>query len=235
VSRFAIIGAGGLGGPIAYALAAAGADRITVCDFDTIELSNLQRQIQFTTNDVGASKAQTLANELARRGYARERVRVVDERFSPESAPAILRGARVAIDGSDNFPTKFAVNDACCAADIPFVIGGVSRYSGQVLAAIPGRTGCYRCVFEAPPPDDDGADSCATAGVLGATVAVVAGYSARAALALAAGDPTPAGQLLVFDDIAASAEPRPVQFRHRAGCTVCKSPSTAAVAEVEAP
>jgi len=234
MSRFAIIGAGGLGGPIAYALAAAGAERITVCDDDTVELSNLQRQIQFTTRDLGAAKAQTLADELVRRGYARDRIRVINERFTPESAPAVLRGATVAIDGSDNFLTKFAVNDACCAAGMAFVIGGVLRYSGQVLAAIPGTTGCYRCVFEAPPPDDS-ADSCATAGVLGATVAVIAGHSARAALSLAAGDSTPAGRLLVFDDIAASAEPRPVQFRPRAGCTACTSPSTVAVTPLEAP
>ena len=235
MSRFVIIGAGGLGGPIAYALAARDARRITVYDDDRVELSNLQRQVQFTTADLGVAKAAALATELVRRGYPRDRVHGVDRRFTPEAAAELIADADVVIDGSDNFPTKFAINDACVAAGVPFVIGGVLRYSGQVLAVVPGRSGCYRCVFEAPPADDDGADSCANAGVLGATVAVIAGHAARAAFALAAGDHSVAGELAVFDDIAAGGAPRRVRFRQRAGCTACRAAAATPAAGVEAP
>lgn len=231
MSRFTIIGAGGLGGPIAYALAAAGADSLTIVDDDAIDLSNLQRQVQFTTADIGRPKVEALADELVRRGYPRERIRPLAARFTLDRAPALLHEPTVLIDGSDNFPTKFAVNDAAVASGTPFVIGGVLRYSGQVIAGVPGETGCYRCVFEAPPPDDAGADSCTSAGVLGASVAVVAGHVARAALALAAGDSSVAGELLVFDDLAAGALPRRVRFRRRPGCHACDSCSRAAAVE----
>ncbi len=231
MSRFTLIGAGGLGGPIAYALAAAGADGLTLIDDDEVDLSNLQRQVQFTTPDVGRPKVDALADELVRRGYPRERIRAIAARFTLDGAPALLHDPAVVIDGSDNFPTKFAVNDASVAAGVPFVIGGVLRYSGQVLGGVPGETGCYRCVFETPPPDDGGADSCAFAGVLGASVAVIAGHVARVALALAGGDLSAAGQLLVFDDLAASATPRLVRFRRRPGCHACDSNARAAAAE----
>ncbi len=225
MSQFVVIGAGGLGGPLLYALAAAGAERVVIVDDDAVELSNLQRQVQFRTADVGRPKVEVMADELVRRGYPAARIDAVRSRLTADTAPSLLAGADVVLDGSDNFPTKFAINDACCALGVPFVIAGVLRYQGQVLAVAPGASGCYRCVFEAPPPDDDGADSCATAGVLGATVAVVAGHQARAALALAAGDTSVAGTLLVFDDIATAAIPRAVQFRPRPDCAAC-APST---------
>ncbi len=231
MSRFTIIGAGGLGGPIAYALAAAGAEGLTLIDDDEVDLSNLQRQVQFTTRDVGRPKVEALADELVRRGYPPERIHPIATRLTLDRAPALLSNAAVVIDGSDNFPTKFAVNDASVAAGIPFVIGGVLRYSGQVLGGVPGETGCYRCVFEAPPPDSSAADSCTFAGVLGASVAVIAGHVARVALALAGGDVSAAGQLIVFDDLAASAVPRRVRFRRRSDCPACESTSRAAAVE----
>jgi adenylyltransferase/sulfurtransferase len=135
---FAIIGAGGLGGPIAYALAAGGARSITICDPDVVELSNLQRQIQFTTADIGRAKAPVLAAELVRRGFPGERIRAVTARLCAANASTILDGADVAIDASDNLATKFCVNDAACAAGIRFVIAAVTRATGQVLAVIAG-------------------------------------------------------------------------------------------------
>jgi len=219
-SRFLLIGAGGLGGPIAYALTAADAGELVLVDDDEVELSNLQRQIQFTTRQVGEPKVQALADELARRGFPRNRLSVHDQRFELDKAPALLPGCDVVIDASDNFATKFAVNDACVAAGIPFVVGGVLRYSAQVLSVLPGDTGCYRCLFEGPPADAD-ADSCAEAGVLGPVVGLVAGYFAQHALALAAGNLEHAGALLVFDDIAANPEPRRVPFRRRESCAAC--------------
>jgi molybdopterin-synthase adenylyltransferase len=221
-TRFGLVGAGGLGGPVAYALAAAGAARLAVCDDDVVELSNLQRQVQFSTADLGRPKVEALADELCRRGYPRTRVDQLAARFSAATAAALIDRADVVIDGSDNLATKFAVNDAAAAAGRPFVIAGVLRYTGQVLAVRPGRTGCYRCLFEAPPPDDD-AESCADAGVLGAAVAVIGGVAARAALALARGDDdgAGAGTLQVFDDLRSSAAARTVRYRPRSGCPAC--------------
>jgi len=225
---FAIIGAGGLGGPIAYCLAAADAGRLIVCDDDVVQISNLQRQVQFCTADIGRKKVDALADELARRGYPASHLRVVDDRFTVENAAAVIADADVLIDASDNFTTKFAVNDVAVAAGLPCVIAAVLRYGGQVLPFRPGETGCYRCLFEAP-PDGHEVRSCADAGVLGAAVAVIGGLAARAALALAepstrrsAEDDTPAcGELYVCDDLREPMEPRRVRFHPRAGCTAC--------------
>lgn len=214
-ARFAIIGAGGLGGPVAYALAAAGAEALTLCDPDRVELSNLQRQVQYTTADIGRLKVEALADELSRRGYPRERVRTVAGRLDADTAAELLDGAGAVVDGTDDLATKFATNDAACARGIPAVIGGVLRYAGQVLAFVPGRTGCYRCLFEDPPEQD--AQSCAEAGVLGAAVAVIGGAMARAALRL----PDSAGQLHVYDDLTRSAEPRRVRYNPRPDCPAC--------------
>jgi adenylyltransferase/sulfurtransferase len=215
---FLIVGAGGLGGPAALALTARGAG-VTLCDHDVVELSNLQRQIQFRTSDIGRPKVEALASALIRRGAAPGSVRAVRRRFERDTARELLAGIDVVIDGTDSLPTKFAVSDAAVRLGVPFAIGGVLRYQGQVLAGRPGVTGCYRCVFERPPPED--ADRCADAGVLGAIVGVVAGWLARAAFALAQGDDRLAGRVLVFDDVARAAEPREVPFRPRPGCRAC--------------
>lgn len=220
--RFAIVGAGGLGGPIAYALAAAGAGELLLVDGDVVELSNLQRQVQFTTDQVGGLKVFLLRDELARRGYDPARVDVLDDRFENNSAGWVIDRADVVIDGSDNFPTKFLVNDRCVAAGRPFVIGAVARYGGQVMAVRPGATACYRCLFERPPLGDEPM-SCSDAGVLGATVGAIAGETARAAIALATGDDAAAatGELVVWDDLRTSARPRHVRFNPRPECTAC--------------
>ncbi len=228
-SRFVLIGGGGLGGPLAYALAAADAGELVLVDDDRVELSNLQRQIQFVTDDIGQPKAEKLAGELVRRGFPRNRLVVHNSRFTLERAPARLPGATVVIDGSDNLTTKFAVNDACVAAGIPCVIGGVLRHSGQVLTVLPGRSGCYRCLFEEAPPDAD-VDSCAEAGVLGAVVAVIAGVMARCALSLAAGRPDNVGALLVFEDVVQNPTPRRVAFQRRASCAICSAYAEAKLA-----
>jgi molybdopterin-synthase adenylyltransferase len=214
-----LVGAGGLGGPLAYALAAAGARALAICDPDEVDLSNLQRQIQFTTADVSRPKAEAIADELVRRGYPRERIRATSEAFSPERAAALAEGADILIDGSDNLPTKFAVSDAAVALGLPCVIAGVLRYTGQVLAVWPGESGCYRCLFEDPPDDD--APSCAEAGVLGAAAGVIAGAAARAALRPACGDRRAAGALEVYDDLRRAAPPRLVRYNRRPGCPAC--------------
>ncbi|WP_428262942.1 HesA/MoeB/ThiF family protein [Haliangium sp.] len=227
----AIVGAGGLGGPIAYALAYAGW-RLTLYDHDVVELSNLQRQVQFTTADLGRPKVTALADELVRRGCPADRIHPRRERFDPAAtahgdAPTDERPVDVLIDGSDDFATKFAVNDQAVRAGIPVVIGSVVRYTGQVFARAPGASvGCYRCLFEAPPPAGEDGQSCAEAGVLGAAVAVIGGMAARAALGLALARHTKersrarAG-LWVFDDVRSLARERYIPFAPRADCPAC--------------
>lgn len=218
--RFAVIGAGGLGGPVAYALAAAGARSLTICDPDAVDLGNLQRQVQFTTADVGRPKVEALAGELIRRGTPRAVIRPLAIRFAADTADHILDGVDLVVEGSDDPATKFAANDLALDRGLPFAIGGVERYGGQVFA---GRRGaaCYRCLFESPPGDSDPAPSCADAGVLGAVVAVIGGLLARTALDLAAG--ARGGELLVVDDTAAGSPPRKVRYNPRPGCPACRT------------
>jgi molybdopterin/thiamine biosynthesis adenylyltransferase len=232
----AVIGAGGLGGPIALALAHAGW-RLTLVDHDRVELSNLQRQIQFRTADIGRLKVQALADELARRGCERGRLRPLAVRFDADTAQAVLDGVDVVLDGSDDFATKFAVNDHAMAAGLPFVIGSVVRYGGQVFALAPvdpmdpawaGPEGCYRCLFEDPPGPEDAGPTCADAGVLGAAVAVIAGHAARAALSLhrgRRGQDMLAGRLWcglwVFDDVRTLERVRHLRFASRPTCLAC--------------
>lgn len=214
IGRVLIVGAGGLGGPLGYALAAAGA-RLTVCDDDRVELSNLQRQVQFTGDDLGRPKASALAAELARRGG--EPVRAVGRRFDATTAESLAGDADLLIDGSDDADTKFAVADWAVAAGKPYVIAGVLRWGGIVFAGAPAAA-CYRCLFESPPTD---APTCADAGVVGAACAVIGGLAARCALALLAGDRSDAGTALVVDDLRRSAAPRAVRLSPRPGCPSC--------------
>jgi len=231
-SRFAVIGAGGLGGPVALALAAAGAGRLRLFDGDRVELSNLQRQVQFAGADLGRPKAASLAATLVARGYPAGRVEAIDRPLGPDQAAAALAGIDVVIDGTDSPATKFLVNDTCRALGIAAVIAAAARWGGQLLAVHPGQAGCYRCLFEAPPAGDD-ALSCSDAGVIGAAVAVVAGHAARAALALATGDGAgDTAELIAFDDLRRSTEPRRVRFRRRRDCRACAG--AAAVAAKEA-
>jgi molybdopterin-synthase adenylyltransferase len=228
-TSFAVIGAGGLGGPVACALAAAGAGRLVLIDHDRVELSNLQRQIQFTTADVGRRKVDALAGELVRRGYPAARIRALAVRFAPDSADDVLAGVDVLVEGSDDPATKFAANDEAMRRGLRFAVGGVERHAGHALSAVPGRGGCYRCLFEEPPAPER-APSCAEAGVLGAAVAVIGGLLARAALELAAGDRAAAGQLVVVDDVSARSAPRRVRYNPRVGCPACASATRGAAA-----
>ena len=230
----AVIGAGGLGGPIAHALAHAGW-RLTLVDHDRVELSNLQRQIQCRTADIGRLKVEALADELVRRGCERDRLWPLAVRFGADTAAAVLEGVDLVLDGSDDFATKFAVNDHAMALGLPFVIGSVVRYGGQVFALDPVQPtwagpdhGCYRCLFEDPPAAEDAGSTCADAGVLGAAVAIIAGHAARAALALHRGrrdqDMLASGLgsgLRVFDDVRTLERVRHVRFASRPTCPAC--------------
>lgn len=212
MTRATIVGAGGLGGPLALSLGAAGIE-LTIVDHDVVDVSNLHRQIQFTTADVGNAKASVLAGAVVARGGQARGYRT---RWTAEDADDLSGDADLIVDGSDDPDTKFAVADWAVAAGRPYVIAAALRYGGNVLVGAPGFA-CYRCLFEEPVP----AATCAAAGVLGPVVGAIGGLAAALAIGLANGDRTHAGSIYVFDDLRRSQEPRIVRFAPRVGCPAC--------------
>jgi len=229
-TRATIVGAGGLGGPIALSLGAAGIE-LTIVDHDVVELSNLHRQIQFTAADLGQPKAPRLAGAVVARGG---NARGVVARWRPEDVDEHTSDSDLIVDASDDPETKFAVNDWAVANGRQYVIASALRYGGNVMGGAPGRA-CYRCLFEEPSE----APSCADAGVLGPVVGAIGGIAAVVAIGLARGDRSLAGALLAFDDLRHVAEPRVVRFAPRPGCPACTrapiSPFTTPIRVAEVP
>lgn len=193
-----IVGAGGLGSPAALYLAAAGVGRIGIVDDDTVELSNLHRQILHTTSDVGRAKAASAAATIARLNPG-VRVDPIARRVDAANAPAVIAGYDLVVDGSDNYPTRYAVNDACAAADKPWVYGSVERFSGQVAVFGVAHGPCYRCLYPNPPMPGSTA-SCEEIGVLGAVPGVIGALQAVEALKwIARIGAAQGGRLLQFD------------------------------------
>ncbi len=217
-SRITVVGAGGLGSPALLYLAAAGIGRIRIIDSDTVDLTNLQRQVLFQTEDIGKSKAQTAAERL-RALNPEILVESHSVRFTPENGRELLADSHLVIEASDNFETKFLVNDACVLEKIPLILGGILRFEGQLLVVHPGASACYRCVFHAPPPPE-AVPSCAEAGVLGAVAGVIGSLQAAEALKILSGaDPSPAGRMLTFDGLAGTI--RPLLIPRNPRCPVC--------------
>jgi molybdopterin/thiamine biosynthesis adenylyltransferase len=213
-----LIGAGGLGCGAALALAAGGAPRLVVVDDDVVDETNLHRQVLHGLDSVGRPKARSLARTLRRRFPATEVV-AVEGRFDVDSAPALLAGVAVVVDGSDNLATKFLSNDAAVLAERPLVHGAAVEGWGQLLTVPAGGRPCYRCLFEELPGGDVG-PSCAEAGVLGPVPGVIGALQGAEALRLLRGEtPSYAGQLLRYDSRALSF--RPVRFRPNPECRVC--------------
>ncbi|NVB78938.1 MAG: hypothetical protein HOV81_11120 [Kofleriaceae bacterium] len=212
MTRATVVGAGGLGGPLALALGAAGVELVIV-DHDTVELSNLHRQIQFTASDIGKSKATVLASAVVAAGG---KARGYQTKWTAEDADDISGDCDLIVDGCDDPATKFAVADWAVATGKPYVIAAALRYGGNVLVGAPGHA-CYRCLFEEPVD----AATCAAAGVLGPVVGVIGGVAAALAIGLARGDSSHAGSIFVFDDLRRSRDPRIVRFEPRAGCPSC--------------
>jgi molybdopterin/thiamine biosynthesis adenylyltransferase len=199
-ARVLIVGAGGLGSPAALYLAAAGVGVIGLADPDVVSLSNLQRQVLYAAADVGAPKIQRAAERLA---ALNPNVQVEPHAVavSDENAAALVRRYDLVLDGTDDFPVRFAVNAACVAEGRTLVSGAVGRWSGQV-GVFSGRP-CYRCLVGAPPPD---AETCAAVGVVGALTGVIGSMMAVEAIKLITGAGEPlAGRLLLYDALAAEA------------------------------
>lgn len=193
-----VVGAGGLGCPAAQYLAAAGVGRIGIVDSDAVELSNLQRQILHATPDVGVPKVESAA---ARLSAINPDVEIVPYKtyMDASNAAEIIAGYDFVIEGADNFPTKFLVNDACVLAGKPFSHGGILRFAGQAMTYVPGKGPCYRCVFHDVPPADV-APSCSQAGVIGALAGVIGSIQAMEAIKfLADVGELLCGRLLMYD------------------------------------
>jgi len=215
-----VIGAGGLGGPALLGLASAGVGRLVVVDGDAVETSNLARQPLFAEVDLGRRKAQVAVERLGRL-FTGLTLTAVDGRFDEASAPGLLAGVDVVVDGSDNFETKFLASDAAVRAGVALVHGGVLRYTAQLLTVVPGASACLRCLFEAPPPRGE-VPVCADAGVLG-PLAGFAGalMGAEAARVLAGERGAYVGRLMVYE--ARGARARAVAVRPRPDCPACPS------------
>lgn len=177
--RVLVIGVGGLGAPVALYLAAAGGGTIGIADGDTVELSNLQRQVIHFTPDVGRNKVDS-AGEKLRKINPHVRINTYHENLTVENILDIVREYDFIVDGTDNFPTKYLINDACVLASKPVTQGGILRFEGQIFTHLPG-TACYRCLFGEPPPAG-GSPSCSQAGVLGAIAGILGSIQAAETL-----------------------------------------------------
>ena len=214
-----VIGAGGLGSPIALYLAAAGVGTIGIAEFDRVEEHNLQRQILHDTPSVGAPKAQSARNRIA---ALNPHVQIVlhESGVLPANAVALFQKYDVIVDGTDNFPTRYLNNDAAFFAAKPLVYGSIFQFEGQVSVFDPvGGAPCYRCLFPEPPPPGS-VPNCGEAGVLGALCGVIGSLQAMEAIKVLIGIGEPLrGRLLVFDALAT--EFRTLKLRKDPECPLC--------------
>lgn len=217
-SKVLIIGAGGLGSPAALYLAAAGVGTIGIADGDRVDLSNLQRQVIHFTGDVGASKADSAREKIARLNPDVD-VKIHGEMVRAANAREIISGYDFIIDGTDNFAAKFLINDACVLLGKPYSHAGILRFNGQMMTVKPQSSACYRCVFKAPPPVG-AIPGCGEAGVLGAMAGVVGTLQAVETLKylLGVGDLL-TDRLLIFDALPMSF--REVTISRNPACPVC--------------
>jgi molybdopterin/thiamine biosynthesis adenylyltransferase/rhodanese-related sulfurtransferase len=218
-ARVLLVGAGGLGSPAALYLAAAGVGTLGIVDADVVDQSNLQRQIVHSTDRLGEPKVSSAKRTLE---ALNPDVRVVpfEERLTSENVERILaEGWDVIVDGADNFPTRYLVNDASVWHGIPVVHGSIFRFEGQVTVFTPGAGPCYRCLFPQPPPPEL-APSCAEGGVLGVLPGIIGSLQANEALKLVLdrGD-TLSGRLLLFDALGTTLDE--VTVRRNPECPVC--------------
>jgi adenylyltransferase/sulfurtransferase len=218
-ARVLCVGTGGLGSPISMYLAAAGVGTIGLVDFDRVDLSNLQRQISHGTEDVGRPKVESARDTLLR---INPNVDVVtyDTTLSSENAFEVLEPWDVVIDGTDNFPVRYLVNDATQMLGKPLVYGSIYQFEGQATVFLPGQeTPCYRCLFPQPPPPGT-VPSCAEGGVFGVLPGIVGTIQATEAIKLIIGlGETLEGRLLIFD--ALTMDFTTVRLRWDADCPVC--------------
>lgn len=222
-ARVLLVGAGGLGSPAALYLAAAGIGTLGIVDFDAVDLTNLQRQVLHGTSDVGTAKTDSAESRLHDLN-PHVTVDKFSERLTSANAQGILGEFDVIVDGSDNFPTRYLVNDAAVLAGKPNVYGAIFRFEGQVSVFDAARGPCYRCLYSEPPPPGL-VPSCAEAGVLGVLPGVIGSLQALEAikLVLGAGESL-VGRLLLFDALALRF--RELRLQKDPGCPLCGAAPT---------
>jgi len=224
-----VVGVGGLGCPAALALAEAGVLILGLADDDSVDRTNLHRQILFSDSDVGKDKATAARRALVARASSLD-VRVHGTRLLPHNAVELVRQYDLVLEGSDNFATKFLAADACAIARVPVIHGAAIRWRGTVLAANPSAGGpCYRCLFEDLPRED--APNCAEAGVIGPVVGLTGALQADLGLALLAGVEV-AGELVTVDGKNAANPVRRRRVGRRPSCPLCgTSPTITSILE----
>jgi molybdopterin-synthase adenylyltransferase len=213
-----IIGAGGLGSPVALYLAAAGVGTIGIADADVVDLSNLQRQVIHHTSDIGKPKVLS-AKEKMEAINPDVKVNVYQTWINAENILDIIKDYDFVVDGTDNFAAKFLINDACVLAGKPYSHGGILHFIGQTMTVKPGTSPCYRCVFPAPPPPDS-IPSCSQAGVIGVLPGVIGSIQATEAVKFLIGvGELLTGRLLIYD--AEGMDFRNVKLKRNPRCPVC--------------
>ena len=217
-SKILVIGAGGLGSPTALYLAAAGVGTLGIIDHDIVDISNLQRQILHGTSDVGQPKvvsAKATLNEI----NPDVEIVMYQQRLSSENVFQLFEDYDLVIDGCDNFPTRYLINDACVMMGKPNIHGSIFQFEGQVTIFYPGKGPCYRCLYPSPPPPSM-APSCQEAGVFGVMPGIVGSVQAVEAIKvlLEIGDPL-IGQLLLFDALGMSF--KRMRLHQDSECPIC--------------
>jgi sulfur-carrier protein adenylyltransferase/sulfurtransferase len=217
-ARVLTIGTGGLGAPLGLYLAAAGVGHLGLVDFDVVDSSNLQRQVTFTTADVGKPKSEAAKARLSALNPAIEIVSY-ETRLTSDNALELFRDYDIIVDGTDNFPTRFLVNDACVLLGKPNVYGSIFRFEGQATVfGYPGGP-CYRCLYPEPPPPGL-VPSCAEGGVLGVLPGIVGSIQAMETIKLILGTGEPlVGRLLLFDALAMRF--RELKLKKNPDCPLC--------------
>ncbi len=216
--RVLIIGTGGLGSPVAYYLAAAGVGTLGIIDDDVVDLSNLQRQILHSTKDIGRPKVESAAEKLKNLNPDCNIV-TYKERLMAGNIMKIIKDYDIVVDGTDNYSTRFVTNDACVMSGIPFVHGGILKFSGQAFTIIPGQGPCFRCVFGEPPPAG-AVPTCSQAGVLGVLAGTIGLIQATEVLKYLLGiGELLVGRLLTYD--ALSMKFRDIKVNRNTNCPVC--------------
>ncbi len=217
-AKVLIIGAGGLGCPVGYYLTAAGVGTIALVDNDNVELSNLQRQIAHSVNTLDINKAES-AKQTFEALNPDVTFIAIKERINSKNILDLIRKYDIIVDGTDNFPTRYLINDACVMLKKPLVSGAILRFEGQVTTILPGEGPCYRCLFEEPPPPGL-VPSCQEAGVLGVLPGVIGALQATEVLKLIIGKGKPLkGKLLIYDALGVNF--RKVEIPKNDNCPIC--------------
>jgi len=222
-ARVLLLGAGGLGSPAAYYLAAAGIGNLGIVDFDRVDLSNLQRQIIHSTERIGMLKTES-AKKTIKALNPDVNVTLYNERLDSSNIMNLIEGYDYIVDGSDNFPTRYLVNDACIMRNKTLIHGSIYRFEGQVTVFKPGDGPCYRCLYPEPPPPGM-VPNCQEGGVLGVLAGVIGNLQVVEVLKLVLGiGKTLVGKLIIYD--ALNTEFRNLRLRKDENCPICSEKPT---------